>query len=64
MHKLRKTYASYLLNYKGEKNEQVTEKLAQVQLGHADILTTQQSYHYDIFDTDEKVKILGSIKIG
>lgn len=64
MHKLRKTYASYILNYIGEENEQVTEKLAQMQLGHADISTTQQSYHYDIFDTDEKVKILGGIKIG
>ena len=61
MHKLRKTYASYILS---QKEDGVTDKLAQVQLGHADILTTQQSYHYDIFDTDEKVKILGSIKIG
>ena len=60
MHKLRKTYASYILS---QKEDGVTDKLAQVQLGHADILTTQQSYHYDIFDTDEKIKILGSIKI-
>lgn len=60
MHKLRKTYASYILS---QKEDGVTDKLAQVQLGHSDILTTQQSYHYDIFDTDEKIKILGSIKI-
>lgn len=63
MHKLRKTYASFILNSKDEQDNPVPEKLVQVQLGHADISTTQQSYHYDIFDTDEKVKILGSIKI-
>ncbi|MDE5597415.1 MAG: tyrosine-type recombinase/integrase, partial [Lachnospiraceae bacterium] len=61
MHKLRKTYASYIL---AQEKAGVTDKIAQVQLGHADISTTQQSYHYDIFDTDEKIKILGSIKIG
>ena len=64
MHKLRKTYASYILDYKDEDDKQLAEKLVQGQLGHADITTTQQCYHYDIFDTDEKIKLLGSIKIG
>lgn len=63
MHKLRKTYASYLLEEES-KEKGVTEKIAQIQLGHADILTTQRSYHYDIHDTNEKDRILENIQIG
>lgn len=58
MHKLRKTYASYLLS------QNVPEKLVQEQLGHADITTTQRAYHYNIFDNEETTNILGAIHIG
>lgn len=58
MHKLRKTYASYLLS------QNVPEKLVQEQLGHADITTTQRAYHYNIFDSEETLNILGAIHIG
>ncbi|MDE7204107.1 MAG: site-specific integrase, partial [Lachnospiraceae bacterium] len=58
MHKLRKTYASYLFW------NEVPEKLIQEQLGHADISTTHRSYHYNILDEDEKTNILGTIHIG
>lgn len=58
MHKLRKTYASYLLS------QNVPEKLVQEQLGHADISTTHRSYHYNIFDNEETTNILGAIHIG
>lgn len=58
MHKLRKTYASYLLS------QGVPEKLVQEQLGHADISTTQRAYHYNIFDNEESTNILGAIHIG
>lgn len=61
MHKLRKTYASCLL---AQKEDGVTDKLVQAQLGHADISTTHHAYHYDVFDKDEKIKILGGIQIG
>ncbi len=58
MHKLRKTYASYLLSLN------VPEKVVQEQLGHADITTTQRAYHYNIFDNEETTNILGAIHIG
>ena len=58
MHKLRKTYASYLLS-KG-----INEKIVQKQLGHSDISTTQKAYHYDIYDTDNKVNILRDLEVG
>ena len=58
MHKLRKTYASILLT------QGVDEKLVQAQLGHADISTTHNAYHYNIFDQEESNNILRQIKIG
>lgn len=61
MHKLRKTYASYIL---GNKDNGVTDKIAQMQLGHNDIDTTHKAYYYDIYDKEEKVNILSGIKIG
>lgn len=61
MHKLRKTYSSYILS---QTDLGVTDKLVQAQLGHADISTTHRAYYYDIFDKEEKVNVLSSIKIG
>ncbi|MDE7232386.1 MAG: tyrosine-type recombinase/integrase [Lachnospiraceae bacterium] len=61
MHKLRKTYASYILT---DEESEVTDKIAQGQLGHSDIQTTRNHYYYDIYDKDEKVRILGNIRIG
>ena len=61
MHKLRKTYASYILE---NKDKGVTDKIAQMQLGHSDIETTEKFYHYDIYDKEERVKILSSINVG
>lgn len=61
MHKLRKTYSSYIL---AQKDLGVTDKLVQAQLGHADISTTHQAYYYNIFDEEEQVNVLSSIKIG
>lgn len=58
MHKFRKSYSSILLA------QGLPEKLVQTQLGHSDILTTQRSYHYDIFDEDEKEHIFRDIRIG
>lgn len=58
MHKLRKTYASILLA------QGVDEKLVQAQLGHADISTTHNAYHYNIFDKEESNNILRQIRIG
>lgn len=58
MHKLRKTYASFLLA------NNVDEKLVQEQLGHADISTTRQAYYYNIFDVDEEYNILSSLAVG
>ncbi len=63
MHKLRKTYASYMLDATS-KNEKMTEKLVQEQLGHADIATTKRFYHYNLHDEAEKDSILGSVQIG
>lgn len=61
MHKLRKTYASYILT---DEESEVTDKIAQGQLGHSDIQTTRNHYYYDIYDKEEKVRILGNIRIG
>lgn len=61
MHKLRKTYASCLL---AQKEDGITDKLVQAQLGHADISTTHQAYYYDVLDKDEKINILSNIQIG
>ncbi len=61
MHKLRKTYSSYIL---AQKDLGVTDKLVQAQLGHADISTTHQAYYYNIFDEEEQVNVLSSIRIG
>lgn len=67
MHKLRKTYTSYALsqmNASRDTNKRVTDKLVQGQLGHSDIETTHRAYYYDLYDTEEKIEILSSIKIG
>ena len=61
MHKLRKTYSSYVLT---QKDLGITDKLVQEQLGHADISTTHQAYHYNIFDEEEQVNVLSKVKIG
>lgn len=58
MHKLRKTYASYLLS------TEVSEKIVHSQLGHADISTTQKAYHLDIYDTNDKVNALKDLEVG
>ena len=51
-HKIRKTYGSNLL----EKN--VGEAVVQRQLGHKQISTTHNFYHYDITDDDERKNII------
>lgn len=61
MHKLRKTYCSYILS---QADVEITDKLVQEQLGHADISTTHRAYHYNIFDTEEKLNALSNIRIG
>lgn len=61
MHKLRKTYASYILS---NAESGVTDKIAQSQLGHSDIETTRKCYYYNIYDDAEKVSILSNIQIG
>ena len=61
MHKLRKTYSSYLL---AQKDLGITDKLVQEQLGHADISTTHKAYYYNIFDEEEQVNALSNVKIG
>ena len=53
-HKIRKTYGSNLL----EKN--VGEAVVQSQLGHKQISTTHNFYHYDITDDDERGKLIES----
>lgn len=58
MHKLRKTYASYLLS------QGIDEKIVQTQLGHADIITTRRCYHYNIWDTDQTIDILSDVVVG
>lgn len=59
MHKIRKTYSSFLLG-----QENVSDKLVQLQLGHSDIKTTHNSYYYDIYDDTDKNDILSNIVIG
>ena len=58
MHKLRKTYASYLL-YIGK-----SETTVQEQVGHADIKTTREHYEYNLLDTDQTVEAIRDVKVG
>ena len=51
-HKIRKTYGSNLL----EKN--VGEAVVQRQLGHKQISTTHNFYHYDITDDDKRMALI------
>lgn len=58
MHKLRKTYASYLLHIGKD------EKMVQEQLGHSDIKTTREHYQYNLLDDDQTVETLRDVKVG
>jgi integrase len=51
-HKMRKTYGSNLLE------KEVGEAIVQGQLGHKQISTTHNFYHYDITDDDERSDII------
>ena len=53
-HKVRKTYGSNLLE------KRVGEAVAQSQLGHKQISTTHNFYHYDILDDDERSEAIDS----
>ena len=53
-HKMRKTYGSNLL----EKN--IGEALVQNQLGHKQISTTHNFYHYDITEDDERSEMINT----
>lgn len=59
MHKLRKTYASFLLSLPN-----IDEKVVQSQLGHADISTTRKCYQYNIWDEDQALAMLQNISVG
>lgn len=50
MHKVRKTYASTLLD------GGVDEKIVQKQMGHTDINTTQKYYHFDKHESAEAIR--------
>lgn len=52
MHKIRKTYATNLLN------AGVDEKIIQKQMGHTDISTTKGFYYYNNRNVDEARAIL------
>ena len=52
VHKIRKTYGSNLLEKK------VGEAIVQSQLGHRQISTTHNFYHYDITDDNERIKLI------
>lgn len=52
MHKLRKTYATNLLN------NHVDEKLITMQMGHTEISTTKDFYYYNNRNSDECKKII------
>ena len=52
MHKLRKTYASYLLA------NGVEEKIAQAQLRHKDSTTTHKYYEFSIRSREYKKEVL------
>ena len=56
-HKLRKTYASILLDNGVDKN------LVIQQMGHAEIDTTEKHYHKNMKNYDRKAEILNGIKI-
>ena len=58
MHKLRKTYASYLVHIGKD------EKMVQEQLGHSDIKTTREHYQYNLLDDDQTVDALRDVKVG
>ena len=52
LHKLRKTYATKLID------ANIPESIITSQIGHTDIKTTRSHYYYDNYDLDEKRKIL------
>ena len=52
LHKLRKTYATKLID------ANIPESIITSQIGHTDIRTTRDHYYYDNYDLDEKRKIL------
>ena len=54
-HKVRKTYASLLLS------NNVDESIVLNQMGHKNISTTHNYYHYDIADDDTKVEKINKI---
>lgn len=54
-HKIRKTYASILLD------NNVSEKIITSQLGHADITTTRNYYYKDRIEESDKVIILNDV---
>lgn len=55
-HKIRATYGTILLD------NNVDKKMVMGQMGHADILVTEQHYHRNRRNIDNKVKILDNIK--
>lgn len=54
-HKIRKTYASIMLD------SNVDRRLIMSQMGHTDISITEQYYHRDRRDVDEKLHIISNI---
>lgn len=54
LHKLRKTYATTLLN------ANVDEKLIMSQMGHTDISTTKTFYYFDNHDIEESKRIINA----
>ena len=56
-HKIRKTYASCLID------NGVPEDIIISQMGHTDIETTKNHYYYDHYDDTEKDKIFSNIQI-
>jgi len=56
LHKLRKTYASILLD-----SGQVPDKVVIRQMGHTDIATTQGHYYFDRHHNNEKVVLISEV---
>ncbi len=56
LHKLRKTYASILLD-----SGQVPDKIVIRQMGHTDIATTQGHYYFDRHRNNEKVVLISEV---
>jgi len=54
-HKIRKTYGSILLDNNADK------KFVERQMGHADISVTEDAYHKDRKNFEEKQRVLGRI---